>query len=59
LFSVHSRKLQTGADGPLDSKTGGQFQNLGVDKGPLVSKLEGNFLKTVMNDKGIKAQQDE
>jgi hypothetical protein len=27
----------------LDSKTGGHFQKLGVDKGPLVSKLEGHF----------------
>jgi hypothetical protein len=41
--SVHSRKLQKGASGPLDSKTGGRFQKLGVDKGPRVSKLEGHF----------------
>jgi hypothetical protein len=26
-----------------DSKTGGHFQKLGVDKGPRVSKLEGHF----------------
>jgi hypothetical protein len=43
FYSVHSRKLQKGAGGPFDSKTGGHFQKLGVDKGPRASKLEGNF----------------
>jgi hypothetical protein len=40
---VHSRKLQKGACGPLDSKTGGHFQKFGIDKSPRVSKLEGHF----------------
>jgi hypothetical protein len=31
------------ANGPLNSKTGGHFQKLRVNKGPHVSKLEGHF----------------